>query len=772
MMPQSPAPGDCVRPGAGLFQGSPPKDPREGPHQNGGVWCHNAAMRSQCVKATIVLFLTAGSASASEVRPIAEVTALLRDLQGRQPEVTLRGAVIGADRAQQELFVEDASGGIRIEVSAARTVDSAGREAATIGVGDEIEVSGTIEPGAFAPSLRAARIVRHSQQPLPPPRRCATDAFFAGGEDCRLVEIEGVVQQVWHEAGSLCLEIEASSRLLTAEIPASVVDLVWPSIGHDPQALVDATVRVAGPAVSVVNTRGEILRPWVKVDRAEWFTVISSAMTFMKSAVPLESIAGFRPVGEQGHRVQTFGTVIHAIPGRVLFLQNGHRGVMVRLGAEAEGTLERFSPGDLVEVAGFVDRSGQMASIRGAAARKVSHSGPPTPLGVLPDAILRINAAAVRGQPLSAPGDYEGCLVSFRGHLMQSQPTADGGVLVLRSAGVIVNAEASAEAFQSLETTELGSFVAVTGVASIDWDTPPQQGSGATPQRLRIVLRSAEDVRVVKTPPWWTTARLATVLVASGTILAMALAWVGVLRRQLAVQSRLLAAEMRSRRDAAVEFEATLRERNRLAANLHDTLQQTIGGIGFQLDACLAAGGGAGDETKRHIDVARRMVGYAATEVQGTVWAMRSLLLAGKTLETAFKDMVDRIGEGRGARISVAVDGAFDDLPEFVAGNLLLIAQEALHNALRHGKPTVLGVTVGTDGDDGVIHLRVEDDGRGFVVGKQLGASEGHFGIQGMRERAERLGGRLAITSRPGGGTIVEATVLRRDYDAHLDGDV
>ena len=64
----------------------------------------------------------------------------------------------------------------------------------------------------------------------------------------------------------------------------------------------------------------------------------------------------------------------------------------------------------------------------------------------------------------------------------------------------------------------------------------------------------------------------------------------------------------------------------------------------------------------------------------------------------------------------------------------------------------------------------MSDNGRGFVVGKQRGANEGHFGLQGMRERAERLGGTFTVTSRPGEGTAVEATVMRRDYDRQLDG--
>lgn len=62
----------------------------------------------------------------------------------------------------------------------------------------------------------------------------------------------------------------------------------------------------------------------------------------------------------------------------------------------------------------------------------------------------------------------------------------------------------------------------------------------------------------------------------------------------------------------------------------------------------------------------------------------------------------------------------------------------------------------------------MRDDGVGFSVGRQEGAEQGHFGLHGMRERAERLGGSLSIASEPGGGTAVSIEVRRRDYDRDL----
>ncbi len=709
----------------------------------------------------VAVFLA--TAFAAEVEPIARVTALAPAARATRPEVTVRGTVIHVDSLLHELIVEDDSGGVVVDLGA-----EASESAAVIAVGADVEITGLIRPGEFAPILSAFRLESHGQRTLSPPRRCDSEAFFAGSDHGRLVAVEGIVQQAWHDGDRVLLELETAGRLFSAEIPAAVVAAGVP--GPDLQSLVDAVVVVAGPVQTVSNTRGETLRPWVIVDRAEWFTVVSGRVTFAHTAVPLESIGSFRPSFVGGHRIQTFGTVIHAVPGRLLHLQNGHHGVTVRIGAEAEGVDEPFLPGDQVEVAGFIDRSGHVASIRSAAVRKFGHGGAPPPLTVTPESILRVNASSAAGDIQAEPGDYEGCLVRTQGQLIQAQPTVSGGVFVLRSAGTIVNVEADSASFAFLASTAPGALLEVTGVAAIDWGVSLESPAGGSPERLRLMVRSADDLRILKTPSWWTPARLLVGLVATAMILTTALGWVVLLRRQLATQQRLLAAEMRSRRDAAVEFEATLRERTRLAANLHDTLQQTIGGIGYQLDACLTGGGNASDETKRHVDVARRMVSYAATEVQGAVWAMRSLSLGGKSLGEALRDLVVRVGEGRDAKITVGVEGAFGDLPEFVAGNLLLIGQEAVHNALRHGAPKVIELALVDDRGEGRIHLRVTDNGRGFVVGKQRGASEGHFGLQGMRERTERLGGTFTITSRPGEGTVVEATVARRDYDGQIEG--
>jgi signal transduction histidine kinase len=206
-----------------------------------------------------------------------------------------------------------------------------------------------------------------------------------------------------------------------------------------------------------------------------------------------------------------------------------------------------------------------------------------------------------------------------------------------------------------------------------------------------------------------------------------------------------------------------MRERNRLAANLHDTLLQTIGGIRFQLDACRVAGREMDDaEVGEHFDVAQRMIDHAAQEVRGSVWALRTMPMPGKSftdsIATVIGQFEKQLGKASPNAISFQTTGGAPDLPNFVAGNLLLVVQEAIHNAIRHGRPTQVEVAADF-GNDGSLAITVRDDGGGFLPGTEAGPAQGHFGLHGMRERLERLGGTLQIESSPGSGTTITAHV-------------
>jgi len=151
------------------------------------------------------------------------------------------------------------------------------------------------------------------------------------------------------------------------------------------------------------------------------------------------------------------------------------------------------------------------------------------------------------------------------------------------------------------------------------------------------------------------------------------------------------------------------------------------------------------------------------------VWALRTMPLVGHSFRESLESLISHLGKQRRERITARVEGTPFDVPNFVAGNLLLVIQEAIHNAMHHAQAETIDVSVVFDAATGSITAEVRDSGLGFDRATAAGPAQGHFGLQGMRERMERLNGHLSIESRPGGGTTVRAQAFKRDYDAELD---
>jgi signal transduction histidine kinase len=383
---------------------------------------------------------------------------------------------------------------------------------------------------------------------------------------------------------------------------------------------------------------------------------------------------------------------------------------------------------------------------------------------------LRINLeSASRLEAVAKPGDFDGRLISFQARLVDSQYAASTGHRILLDTKMSrIMAVLDDDDAHALDALQRGSIVAVTGVVQLDYVQASYHYYCFVPSEVSLLLRSRDDLAVLQPPPWWTFRRVLIVLAGVVLTLVATFVWVWLLRRRVAAQSALLAAEMRERRDAVVEFESSLRERNRLAANLHDTLLQTLGGIGFQLNACEVVARREGVGSFDQLRVARNMVSHAVTELRGSVWEMRGLPLRDKSLPEALSYLVAHVGQGHPVAITVRTQGALEQVPEFVAGNLLLIVQEALKNALLHAQARTIEVLVGADEAHKTLYAAVRDDGVGFDPAAIKGAAEGHFGLAVMKERAERLGGTLRIVNGPGRGTAVHAQIPVKTYDGEL----
>ncbi len=388
-----------------------------------------------------------------------------------------------------------------------------------------------------------------------------------------------------------------------------------------------------------------------------------------------------------------------------------------------------------------------------------------------PEDIIRLNTSAMYVGRKAQPHDFDGHLIRFRAQLLAVQsdhdPKQPSRRLTLKRGEMLLGAILPAGDTAPLDALRPGSELDVTGIVQLEYTSVAAPRLSLVPTRLDVILRRAGDVAVVRSPSWWTAERLLAAVAIVAAAFSAALVWAGQLRRQVRRKTEQLAVEMHARRDAAVEFQVTLRERNRLAANLHDTLLQTLGGIGFQIGAgeAEAALPDRAGKPITHLVVARRILDHAVQELRSSVWALRNPPLLGKSLPEALRLVVEREGAGKSEQIELMTEGDFSHVSEFVAGNLVLAAQEALRNALKHGSARVITLEARTAKSPDAISLLIRDDGVGFTPGREAGANQGHFGLVGMRERIERLDGTVQIESAPGAGTTVRLEVPLRSYD-------
>ena len=200
------------------------------------------------------------------------------------------------------------------------------------------------------------------------------------------------------------------------------------------------------------------------------------------------------------------------------------------------------------------------------------------------------------------------------------------------------------------------------------------------------------------------------------------------------------------------EMEVIAAERRRMAADLHDTIEQHLAGANL-----LAAGvmqlEDASEDVKEAMRVLAGLLANAKSEVRSAVLNLRSTGDAAKTLEETIGEMAAALAK-TGVKTRRCLRGLPAALPEGTNQDIVLILREATTNAVKHGKASTIVFTFDPDAHGGFA-LRVLNDGAPFEVDRALGPETGHYGLSGMQERAIR--NRLNISwGRDGRWTYVE----------------
>ncbi len=713
-----------------------------------------------CRAAAVMVSLCGSSLGADAVTPLTtarDVLNLSADEAKRGLPVEVRGVVTYTEKTWAgQFFVQDGTGGVFVGYSGKASPE----------IAQVVEVRGISHPGAFAPFIEKPdwRVV--GQSPLPAAREISIERFASGIDDGLRVEVRGRVKRVFENSRNQWgLIVSSGGHRFEVTISPPRPDATLP---HE---WVGSLVRLRGVLAAdyQLHRRGLAMVRLFVASTDEVFIEQPEEFDPFKSALlPLSGVGQYRRDLAPGQRTRVRGVVVARLGVESLAIEDKSGGLIIK-----GGELDAFAPGDQVEVVGFEELENF--------------------LPVLQDSIVTRTGERQGLPAIERPsmnelllGKFHACLIGLDADLLEigDRPAADGSgkgrevVMTLQSGGHTFKADfADAAVENSPLPFEPGSRVSLTGLSLAEANRSGRVDS------FRMRLAEPSDVRVLQPPPWFNRKRLEVALASSLGGMILSGFWIFAssrkkrrLRAEITERKKLttelqqakqqlslrvderteeLKLQISERRESEVRFKAVIGERTRLAQELHDGLQQGLTGMALQLDTASRLRERLPEQSHYHLELARTLVRQTHVDLRNSVWNLRSRSQEDFSLLEALRQSSHRVTEGTGVQVEVSQSGEPQNLSELQEENLLRIGQEALNNALTHSQSDRMEIHL--DFSPNLLVLRIRDFGKGFLPHSVEGSSQGHFGLSGMAERAQRIGGSLEIHSKPGAGTLIEA---------------
>jgi signal transduction histidine kinase len=251
-----------------------------------------------------------------------------------------------------------------------------------------------------------------------------------------------------------------------------------------------------------------------------------------------------------------------------------------------------------------------------------------------------------------------------------------------------------------------------------------------------VILRTGEDVIILSYPSWWYDKRILWIISPLIALIAI-----------LFIKGRIERAMARLR----------LSERTRLAVEIHDTISQTLTGVACQIAAVRSSVESDPAAAKPRLETAEQMLGSCRRELKNCLFDLRNDTLAENDFSLAVSRTLEPfLGE---TEITVRITVERSQLSETTAHAILAILRELTANAVRHGAAASVKIAGCTTSE--AFTFSVRDDGRGFCPDEAAGPIMGHFGLSGIKDRLNRIGGEFTVKSAPGRGTKARFSIPR-----------
>ena len=544
------------------------------------------------------------------------------------------------------------------------------------------------------------------------------------------VIVEGVVRSVmrdsidvrWYHA-----ELAMPSNTVDVAIPANVMSY------RDLRRLLDAEIRVSGKQLEVLPI-GALHR---------YSSIAADApITVLKPPPSDPFTAPMFTITNINHRQRIAGSVIATRRGRILIRRKNSRYAHdVLLAEEAEDSLPPV--GARITAVGFIKKAMRRILVCEALVRVDQHpsdEGEEVPLEIKECERLftTTNGAGI------LDWDLNGRLVQLSGVAVSTHEDPDDPILLKCGKQTIRIDMAVPEGYPRIPA---GATLDVVGICRLEFEDYPSDTLIPRFRGFTIFPRSAAEVKVLALPPWWTPARLLMVIVILVGCIIAVLIW----NRTLKTLSERRGKELYLEQTDHALAELKVEERTRLAVEIHDTLSQILTGVSLQIDAAISVGKDGFAAAEKYLDTARRMLASCRHELRCCIWDLRSRTFEEKDMTEAVERTI--APHAGAANVSVRFNvprAAFSDSTAHVA---LRIIRELVVNAMRHGHAA--HIWIAGEFHDGTIRFSVRDDGIGFDPESVQGPAQGHFGLQGVRERLAAISGSIEVKSGNGSGTKV-----------------
>jgi len=423
-------------------------------------------------------------------------------------------------------------------------------------VGALIDVKGVSSPGEFAPIVDRATVRLLGESPLPAPQRVGRTEMMTGGEDGQWVEVEGLVHSVAKEAG-----IDVTLNLTTNDGAISATTVKKEGVDYD--RLVDAKVLIHANVAPFFTKNRQLMGVRLFFPSPEGIKIEeeSAPDAFALPLRPINHLLRFEAGVTFLRRVHVRGRVILEWPGRLLCIHDDTGGLCASTVQSTSAAL-----GDWVDVVGF----------------PVANGFAPT----LEDAVFKVREAgqAIPAVPITAQqamtGDHDTELVQTHAHLVDLDREAKTPTLLLSSDGILFSAELP-NGSSEMPPWKPGSDLQLTGVCSVQINTGRTRIGEWSPQvtGFRILLRSPEDVVVIKSPSWWSAVHAMAVLGAVMLATLGVLAWVVVLRKRVHQQTETIRQQLQEAAKLRSAAEEANQAKSEFLANMSHEIRTPMNGV-------------------------------------------------------------------------------------------------------------------------------------------------------------------------------------------------